>query len=201
MNEHKRQQADGASEHDAGRRDALKRGACGCLGMAAAAVWPEAAQAQALPQRIAPGDRLVVAGADGAPKPLNVADIKVGAKPVIVYPFDAQTQKVRDARANRILLVRLDQAGLDGASKSRAAEGVLAFSATCTHMGCDVSDWSDADKKLVCPCHQSRYDPLKAGKVVTGPATRDLAVLSLASEGGQLVVKSGLVQPSSKQAA
>ena len=48
-----------------------------------------------------------------------------------------------------------------------------ALSAYCTHLGCIV-DKREGDN-LVCPCHGSRYS--LEGKVLKGPATRDLTSL------------------------
>ena len=171
-----------------GRRDVLKRCACLGAGLAAAAIVPAQAQDGA-DQRPTKGDRLVAAGSDGVPRPLTVADLKPGAKPVQAFPFDPVNKQVRDgSRFNKILLVRLDPASIDAATKARAADGVVAFSAVCTHQGCDVTEWVEADQSLMCFCHFSRYDPARGAQVIAGPAPRSLPALPLAVDRGQLMV-------------
>ncbi len=44
-------------------------------------------------------------------------------------------------------------------------------SATCTYMSCIVN-WNSVENSWDCPCHGCRYDPY--GKVISGPATKDL---------------------------
>lgn len=186
-----------------GRREALKRGACACLGVGLATVAITPAEAQeGADQRPTKGDRLVIAGADGVPRPLTVTDLKPGSKPVQAFPFDPVNKQVRDgSRFNKILLVRLDPASIDATTKARAAEGVVAFSAVCTHQGCDVTEWVDADKALMCFCHFSRYDPARGAQVIAGPAPRSLPALPLTVDRGQLTVAGPFTSPPGAKAS
>ena len=55
----------------------------------------------------------------------------------------------------------------------RGADGELtAFSAVCTHAGCDV-EWRDGE--IRCPCHHARFDPA-TGEPTRGPARMPLTV-------------------------
>jgi len=57
----------------------------------------------------------------------------------------------------------------------RDASGKLTvLSRKCTHLGCSVQ-WNATLQSWDCPCHGSRFDPY--GKVVEGPAQRDLEVI------------------------
>lgn len=63
-------------------------------------------------------------------------------------------------------------------------DGIHAISSVCTHLGCIVytTDWG-----FQCPCHGSQYN--KSGKVIGGPAPRNLAWLDISqSMDGTLVV-------------
>jgi len=151
-----------------------------------AAPWTLAAAGESTrPKR---GDRLVEEDAEGPPTPLRVSDLKPG-KPMLAFPFDAAKKEVRnDSRLNKVVLLRFAEADLSAESKARAAGGVLAFSAVCTHQACDVKTWLSQEKVLVCFCHSSKFDLLDGAKVTTGPATRALPLLPLALEGDVLVV-------------
>ncbi len=95
------------------------------------------------------------------------------------------------SRLNKVMLIRLAEADLDAATKARAAGGVLAFSAVCTHQACDVKTWLAKEQVAVCFCHSSKFKLLEGGAVSAGPATKALPTLPLKLEGGQLVVAGG----------
>jgi rieske iron-sulfur protein len=134
------------------------------------------------------GDRLVEEGAEGAPSPLRAADL-MPAKPVVVFPFDATRNAPRDdSRLNKIVLIRLPEAEMSAETRTRAAGGVLAYSAVCTHQACDVKTWFSKEKALVCYCHTSKFALLDGGAVVGGPASRALPAIPLALDGDFLVI-------------
>ena len=49
------------------------------------------------------------------------------------------------------------QANLSEETRGRAAEGVVAYSAVCTHQACPVNMWSKERDAFVCSCHGSVY--------------------------------------------
>jgi glycine/D-amino acid oxidase-like deaminating enzyme/nitrite reductase/ring-hydroxylating ferredoxin subunit len=63
--------------------------------------------------------------------------------------------------------------GLAKIAAYRDYDGVLhERSAVCPHLGCIVA-FDDVEKTWDCPCHGSRFD--RYGRVIVGPANRDLA--------------------------
>ena len=60
---------------------------------------------------------------------------------------------------------------------------VGAFSVTCTHQGCPVSQVSEDG--IICACHNSIFSTLD-GSVVSGPATRGLDLIEIKVENGQV---------------
>ena len=175
-----------------GRRMALKAAAGAALLAGTGLAWAEDGPKA--------GDQLVQVD-DESKKPIVAADLQVGAKPVIVYPYDPKAKALRDStRLNRIVLVKLDPSTLDAATAARAAEGIVAYSAFCTHQGCDVNSWVAADKALLCFCHFSKFDPLQEAAVTGGPAPRPLPALPLKLEDGKLVVADGFNAPPGKAA-
>ena len=141
------------------------------------------------------GDRLVTDDDEGTPVPLTVADLKLG-KPMLAYPFDPSSGKRRDeTRLNKVVLIRLPEAEMTAETRARAAGGVLAYSAVCTHQGCDVKTWLSKERALVCYCHSSKFALLDGAAVISGPASRALPALALALDGEQLVVAAAFTAP------
>ncbi|HEX4700058.1 MAG TPA: Rieske (2Fe-2S) protein [Actinomycetes bacterium] len=66
---------------------------------------------------------------------------------------------------------------------TRTGDAVHAFSATCTHQGCTVSDVSKGE--IHCPCHGSIFDAT-TGKVLQGPATTPLPVVRVEVRAGSV---------------
>jgi rieske iron-sulfur protein len=145
----------------------------------------------AVPEDLRPqrGDRLVQTGSDSKSKPLKLDDIKIGAKPMHVFPIDVTSKTVRDgSRFNKVLLIRIDPSQLDEETLKRSVSGVLAFSSICTHEGCDVTEWVANEKALLCFCHFSKFSPFETGRVISGPATRSLPYLPLELSNDELTV-------------
>jgi rieske iron-sulfur protein len=165
------------------RRTAIELGVC--LVLAPRVVC---AQTDAKRERPREGDLLVAIGGT-TPEPLKPDDVPPSGKLTMAWPLDPTDNTVRDgSRLNKVLLLRLDPESLDTVTRDRAAEGVVAYSAICTHAGCDVIDWHPEAQRLECPCHNSQFDPAAAAKVVGGPAPRSLPALPLKITAGRLVV-------------
>jgi Rieske Fe-S protein len=153
-------------------------------------------------------DLLVFYDGDREREIIKPNDVALGGPPVHAWAKDPKTSVIRDgSRLNEIMLVRLDPKELNEDMQPLAADGILAFSAICTHAGCSVTEWTKAsegggDDVFKCPCHNSEFDPRRGAEVVFGPAPRRLAVLPLVITDGALVVarpfvgKVGPQQPS-----
>jgi Rieske Fe-S protein len=84
----------------------------------------------------------------------------------------------------------LSMPSTDGWYRGRARETVFlvwtgdrevrAFSATCTHLGCQVL-WDGPARRFRCPCHGGVYDG--EGRVVEGPPPRPLDTLTARVDG------------------
>ncbi len=133
------------------------------------------------------GSRLVTS--DGAPIELTRTTFD---QLVTVFPEDHIGED--DAQ---VVLLRLPPDVLTARTIERGAvEGWVAYSKICTHAGCSVGLFGvdnrepDTLRQLVCPCHQSIFDPVDSARPVGGPATRSLPQLGLdVDEHGFLIAK------------
>jgi Rieske Fe-S protein len=143
-----------------------------------------------------PGDQLVFADGERRGAIISAADIQPGGPQVNAFPVDPRIGLIRDgSRLNKILLVRSDPESFSEETRRRAVDGVAAYSAICTHQGCEVGAWDVQTKTLWCPCHDSKYDPRENGRVVGGPAPKRLAALPLKMVDGALTVAGGFTGP------
>jgi Rieske Fe-S protein len=141
------------------------------------------------------GDLLCADDVENDPVAIKAADVQAG-KPLLAFPFDPKEKKIRnDTKLNKVVLVRVTESELDADSKGRAAGGVLAFSAICTHQNCEAKTYVAADKALVCFCHASKFLVMEAGRVSSGPAPRALPMLPLKLQGDQLAVAGSFTTP------
>jgi rieske iron-sulfur protein len=138
-------------------------------------------------------DVLVFSEGEHAGEVIKPQDLKLGGPPVHAWPKDAKTSVVRDgSRLNEVLVVRLDPAELDDETRARAADGIVAYSAICSHAGCPITGWLKGEAGdndvFKCFCHNSEFDPRQSAQVVFGPAPRRLAALPLSATDGSLTV-------------
>jgi rieske iron-sulfur protein len=135
------------------------------------------------------GDLLVFPFGDREGQIVTPADLPVGGPQQQAYPMDPRAKLVRNGSAlNLVALIRFDPAELTDETRALAADGVVAYSAVCTHQGCPVSMWQAQAKTLFCACHATQFDPRDRARVVEGPAPRRLPMLPVTMIDGVLTV-------------
>jgi Rieske Fe-S protein len=144
------------------------------------------------------GDLLVLSEAEHEGKIIKAGDLKLGEAPLHAWPKDPKTSVIRKgSRLNEILVIRLDPGEMDEETRSRSADGIVAYSAICTHTGCSVTGWlksETGDKDVLkCFCHNSEFNPREGAQVVFGPAPRRLPALPLAIADGSLTIAATFV--------
>jgi rieske iron-sulfur protein len=173
---------------------ALATGACLAAGGSAAAEEDQPGS----DERPRKGDLLVLSEGDHEGELIKPGDLTLGGPPVHAWPKDPKTSVIRKgSRLNEIVVIRLDPGELDEETRSRSADGIVAYSVVCTHAGCPVSEWvkaAEGDKiVLKCPCHNSEFNPRESAQVTFGPAPRRLAALPLTIADGSLTVAATFV--------
>ena len=163
------------------------------LGLALAALLTGAARAAEEGEAAkppAPDDRFAFLTGPKKGQVVRAEDLALGGPQVQAYPMAPDGTVRSDSRLNLVILARFDPAALTEETRARAAEGVVAYSAICTHQGCPVNMWSKERNAFVCSCHGSIFDPRNAAEVIDGPAPRPLAALGLKLKDGVVTVAS-----------
>ena len=127
--------------------------------------------------------------------------------PVTTGRYDQLVTVFPDGHVGRddsqVVLLRVDPAELSsGTIDAGSVDGWVAYSKICTHAGCSVGLFGvdtrppRVARQLVCPCHQSVFDPVDQAKPVGGPAPRPLPQLPLdVDDGGFLVARADFHGP------
>lgn len=114
-------------------------------------------------KKVAAGDRLIYALGDRAGQFVDADDLQPG------QAIQAFPEGKTDNANNLIELVRLRS----------SANGIVAYSAICTHLGCTVLQDLTDEGYILCPCHASEFDPAENARVVRGPARKPLPALPI----------------------
>lgn len=111
---------------------------------------------------------------------------------MIGFPFDPVGDVLRRKnRLNRLLFVELSPSDMDEPTREGAAEGMLVYSAVCTHRGCTIKSWKAEEQHFRCHCHLSEFAPLSEGSALSGPAKRPLAMVPVGLDDEGFVVAVG----------
>ncbi|GBE36200.1 cytochrome b6-f complex iron-sulfur subunit [bacterium BMS3Bbin07] len=144
---------------------------------------------------IKPGDRFVYAKGTNTGAYIKVSSLNVGDA-VLAYP-EGKTSNP----ANIVQLIKLDESVYKPPTHINLTDqGLIAYSAICTHLGCTVS-WVEKQKLpdtsyTECFCHNSIFDPTRGAKVLGGPAPIPLAQIGVkVKDDGTLVFTSDFTGP------
>jgi arsenite oxidase small subunit len=124
----------------------------------------------------AAGIVIATSGDDGEFPRLSVAkvgDLQQNEPVTFEYPLEGQSS----------VLVDLGDEVPGGVGDNNS---IVAYSTLCQHMGCDVQFVPEGGYML-CPCHQSKYDPAREGNVIQGVAQAPLPRIELEIDGDDVV--------------
>lgn len=170
------------------RRNLLIGGAGLLMGLS---LGPRAVEAAKKPDRQPPqvGDRLMITKGAHKGEFLRPEMLAVGERQVEGFPFGVEDDVLRRRnRLNRLLFVRVEPDAIDADVAPLAADGVLVYSAVCTHKGCTIKAWVPEKQHLRCHCHLSEFAVLTGGSVHGGPARAPLPMLGVAIDDEGYVV-------------
>ncbi len=139
---------------------------------------------------IAEGDRLVFAAGPRKGQLVTQESLAIG-EAALTLPKGKE-----DVEQNIVLIVRLAPEQLGAPTKLEwTAQGCVAYSAICTHLGCTVLEGLRAGA-IYCPCHAGVFDPSRGAIVVSGPPPRPLPQLPIRFNAqGELEAAGGFTEP------
>ena len=105
----------------------------------------------------------------------NCADLKPGEFNQLSITYDAKDGWL-EGKIKQLVYVKM------------SGEDILALSATCAHLGCNVT-YDEQTGGFKCPCHSGTYDA--AGKNISGPPPRPLTRLEAKIEDNKLKINTG----------
>jgi rieske iron-sulfur protein len=130
-------------------------------------------------------------------KTVMVADVVLNAPPVMVLAVDPATGKPRQDEGSTdhasVLLYRVAPELVPQDMRNDTVDGIMAYSAVCTHQGCLITGWEAGKKLFECPCHDGLFDPMQEGDNVGGPKSRTLPHVPVISAEGKLEVSDQIV--------
>ncbi len=107
---------------------------------------------------------------------LSISGPEFKAVPLRISVDDGWYEQVEE----KLLFIKEDQAD---------PENPIVFSATCSHLGCNV-EWDETagdDGEFVCPCHAGRFG--SDGQVLGGPPPNALQRIPASIEDGNVYVR------------
>jgi rieske iron-sulfur protein len=176
------------------RRDVLK-GACALAGATAVVTVSGSLPAFAVAQQGVPqvGDVFVFTAGPKKGNVVMVADIPVDDNLLVTVQAKDPNGAIREGDNCTAVLYRVSPDKVPEDIKSETVEGIIAYSAVCTHQGCMMDATHKTEEAvpafgIYCPCHDAIFDPLKNGKNTFGATSRTLPHFPIKSDGGKIVV-------------
>jgi len=125
---------------------------------------------------------------------LRPDDLQVGSQ---ISARPTGNVSLDDLAKAAILLVRLHPDEVQSKTQlDKGYQGIMAFSKICSHAGCPLGLYEHTTHHMLCPCHQSTFDLSRGGKVIFGPAARDLPQLAITvNSEGYLVARGDFDEP------
>jgi len=142
------------------------------------------------------GDRIQIVKGDLKNQFIKTNSLEVNAKGVEAFPYDPVADVLRRKnRLNRMVILRLDPEEMDDATREKSTDGLVAYSALCTHRNCTIQSWKQEERHLRCHCHLSEFAVLSEGSVKSGPARKQLPMVPIgADDEGYIVALDGFTR-------